>query len=149
MISAESRNESIPKGIIIPYRVISIAIALIALLTLIISTTGPLFSFKAWILISQIVIEVILVYGFWNMRKWIVVVMGSMIFFLFLDYIAKLSYGNLPIRSAVVSLLIMGTFFIFSYFTKNYLNGEYRNFRVLRVFFGALLLSQILIIFNL
>jgi hypothetical protein len=91
--------------------------------------------------------DVILVYGFWKMRKWIVALMGCTIGFLVINNAIRLLQHTQKISSALTALSLVTAMFLFTYFTQKHLNGEMIHKRVLRVFLVALIFSQILFIF--
>jgi hypothetical protein len=131
---------------LVPFRALSVIFAAIALLTFFSSLLLPWGS-RILVYITYIVMYVILVYGFWKMRKWVVTLMGITFAFLVIDNGVRLLIGTQKIVPALVSLLIVGIIFLISYFFRSQLNGEYKNIRVLRVFIVFLILSKLLVIF--
>lgn len=132
--------------LLIPYRTIGSFFALTGLITLLASLAAPM-SIKTLVAISYIVMDVILVYGFWKLRKWVVVLMGFTAVFLLINNIVRVLQGTQKISSALMAVLFAGAILLFSYLSRSYLNGAYMNIRVVRVFVVALILSQLLFIF--
>jgi hypothetical protein len=143
---SQTETSNISWKFLIPFRALSIIFAAIALLTFLSSLMLPWGS-QILVYISYIVLYVILIYGFWKMRKWTITLMGITFIFLIIDNSIRLLSGTQKIVPALVSLLIVGIIFLFSYISRAQLNGEYKNIKVLRVFIVFLLLSKILVIF--
>lgn len=131
---------------VVPYRLLAIFFAFVALATLLNSFVN-LLGIKTLISISYIVMNVMLVYGFWNMRKWIVTLMGITEVFLLISNSARYYLNTQRISSALMAVSVGMAIFLFALFTSSKLNGEFGNFRVIRVFVIALLISQLLFIF--
>jgi hypothetical protein len=142
----QATASSVSWKFLVPFRVLSILFAVIAALTFFSSLFLP-WGTRILVYISYIVMYVILIYGFWKMRKWVVTLMGITFIFLVIDNSVRLFMGTQRIVPALVSLLIVGIIFLFSYFSRSQLNGEYKNMRVLRVFVVFLILSKLLVIF--
>jgi hypothetical protein len=139
-------NNNVSWKFLIPFRTLSVIFAAIALLTFFSSLMLPWGS-RILVYISYIVLYVILIYGFWKMRKWIVTLLGITLGFLVIDSGVRLLMGAQKISSALMALLIVGIIFLFSYALRAQLNGGYKNVRVLRVFIIFLILSKLLVIF--
>ena len=130
---------------LIAFRAISIFFAAITAITFTGSLSFPV-GIRTFLYISYMVLYVMLIYGFWNMRKWVITLMGCTIVLLTINNLVRLFYGTQKIGSALMALSFVGAILLFSYISRFHLNGEYKNIRVIRVFIVFLVLSQILLI---
>ncbi|EKE19213.1 MAG: hypothetical protein ACD_9C00085G0001 [uncultured bacterium] len=142
----ELKNRDVSWKLLIPYRVVAIFFVAVALITLLASLVNPI-GLKTLVSVSYIVMDVILIYGFWNMRKWIITLMSLTFVFLVINNAMRILQGTQKIGPAVGALAFVAVIALLAYFSRHKLNGLYGNVRVLRVFVVALVLSQILIIF--
>lgn len=140
------KNRNVSWKFLIPYRILGVFFAVVAIVTLLASLVNPL-GVKTLIAVSYIVMDVILIYGCWNMRKWLTTLLGLTFAFLLINNVMRILQGTQKISSAVATLLFVAAIILFSYISRDKLNGEYGNVRVIRVFVVALILSQILFIF--
>ena len=140
------KNENASLKLSVLYKILGVLFAVSALVTLL-GSFAKLLGIVTVIYIAYIVMDVILVYGFWKMRKWIVVLMGIATSFLLVDNVVRVFARTQEIKIAAIQVAVVGVIFLFSFLTRNQLNGQFKNVRVIRVFVGALMLAKLLFIF--
>lgn len=148
MAVSKKTSSNVSWNTYVPYvfKALSILLAAICAFTFLASLAMP-FGIRTFMYISFMVLYVILIYGFWNMRKWIITLLGINFVFLFFDSLFRIVQGTQKISSAFFLLVVLALIIALSYISRNYFNGEYKNMRVIRVFVIFLVLSKILAIF--
>ena len=130
------------------YRLIAIIFLASSLFTFFVSLVHP-FGIDVVISFLYVVLDGILIYGFWKMRRWVVVLISVATVFLMVNNFSRVLLGTQKIKLALlINILFFGSFSFFSYFTRGCLNGKYLNVRVVRAFVVVLILVQILFIFK-
>jgi len=147
MDTSQITNNDVSWKFLIPYRIISILFAIIATFTFGVSIVVPPGK-VTFLCISFMFWEVMLIYGFWKMRKWVVTLMGIVMIFIAFNNIVRVFQGMREIIPTLPYLLFLSAVLIFSYISRSQLNGEYKNIRVIRVFVVFLILSQVLLILS-
>lgn len=146
MAEFKKAKNTVSWGFLIPYRALSILFGLITAVTFF-ASLWIAFGIRTFVYITYMVMYVMLIYGFWKMRKWVVTIMSCTMVFLIINNGIRLFYGTQKISAALMAFLFAGIILLFTYLTRSQLNGEFKNIRVLRVFIIFLLLSQILTLF--
>lgn len=142
-------NPKTPLKFFIPYKIIGAIFAVMALLTILTLITPIRFHAysRAMLYASFVGINIIFAFGFWQMKKWIIVVLGFTLVFLAVAGIIRVFQDFQKFNSALTPFLIVGALFLFSYLSRLHLEGEYKNVKVISTFITLLILSQILTIF--
>jgi len=145
IISPETQR--IPLKIRLPYQVLGVlfgSVVLFTILLFILSSVRNFFVLTFLIYsVAFVGLNGILAYGFWKMRKWTMTLLGGMTFLIAISIIA-ITGNNKNISQAIVGLVTFGTLFIFTYFSRKFLNGDYKNPKALGLFSVLLIISQII-----
>lgn len=140
------KEKNIPLWVLVPCKALGAMFGVIAAYTLFDSIASPL-SIKTPILITYIVMNVTMMIGFWDMRKWTMALSGIALAFLVGNDVIRLARGA-EITSAMTSgVAIMGVILLFTFAARKWLDGEYDKRHPFRVFITALVVSQILMFF--
>ncbi len=140
-------TQPIPLKIRLPYKILGVlfgALALLSFLFIVSSISRNLFMF-ALMSMTYTGLNGIMAYGFWKMRKWIVPLLGGTTLIVAIINIANIIGGTQKISQALMGFVILGALFIFAYFSRKFLNGDYKNLKALGLFAGLLVLSQVVI----
>lgn len=137
----------VPLKIKVPFRIVSVIFAIIAVLTLFTAALsayqgfyGRLFMYSAYAGANLII-----AFGFWKMRKWIFsLFIAALAVVTILDVIG-LILDTKTLTQALFSVLVVGIFTGVLYFLRNRLNGTYKQYKVMGSFVGLLALAQIAI----
>lgn len=143
-------TQQIPLKIRLPYRVLGVMFGIIVLLDVLIALPSnvlrhlfaPALMYAAYAGLSGV-----LAYGFWKMKKWIVPIVGSMVVIVAALNIVNLMRGTQEINQAIIGIVMLVALFLFSYFSRRFLSGEYKNPKALILFFAFLVISQAAIFF--
>jgi len=142
-------TQQIPLKILLPYRILGVIFGVIALLTflsVISSGSRNLFTL-ALVYASYVCLNGILAYGLWKMKKWIIPLLGGTTLIVAILNIVNIIGGTQKISRALTAFIILGVFFLLAYFSRKFLNGDYKNYRALGLFAAFLVLSQAAIFF--
>ncbi len=143
---SELETNKIPLKILIPYRTISVVFGIVALLTFLSALSFGLRTFFVSALLmsaAYIGLNVVLAYGFWKMRKWIVPLLGGTALIVAILNIANIIRGTQKISQALIGFVILGALFLFTYLSRNFLDNEYKNLKALGLFLALLIISQV------
>lgn len=145
----QSITINVPLKILLPYRVLSVIFWAIAILTFL---TCLFFVFRnslssALMYAALVGVNGITAYGLWKMKKWIVPILGgSAIIVLAMNFMGVLS-GTRKASQALLSFSILVVLFLFAYFSRNFLEGEYIERKALVLFLALLIFSQAITFF--
>lgn len=139
----------IPKKILIPYKVLGVVFCVLVLLNFlsVLSSVSRHFYIFALMYAAYVGLYLILAYGFWKMKKWIVFILGGLTLVMLVIDISHLIGSTKNIVQISISFAVLCALFAFSYFTRNFLNDDYKNYKMLGLFTVFLVLSQVAIIF--
>ena len=138
----------IPLKILIPYRAISVVFGFVTLWNILaalsFSSVGSrrLFVF-ALIYIAYAIVSGTLAYGFWKMKKWVVFVLGGAAIVVIILNIINIINGTQKISQAIIGIAILCALFVFTYFSRKFLDGEYKNFKALGLSLFFLIFTQV------
>lgn len=141
-------TQPIPLGIRLPYRVLGVVFGLVALRTLFSAIwIGSLNFFMPSFLIAVAYagFDGIMAYGFWKMRKWIVPLLGGVALIVVITDIANIAIGTQGINPVLIEFAILGILFLFVYFSRKFLNGDYKNIKALGLSLALIIFPQIII----
>lgn len=135
--------------LLISYRILSVVFSILTVLSVLAAIIFAYNHFYGRFLAyaSYAAINALLAAGFWNMKKWIVSLLGITLGLVLIMDIVRLINGVGNLKSIFVGLGIIGVLFIFSSLSRNSLQGEYKNYKVIGFFVGLLILAQIAITF--
>ncbi|MDD5397023.1 MAG: hypothetical protein PHW24_03110 [Candidatus Moranbacteria bacterium] len=146
---AKTKTNETPLKILLPFRTLGFVFGAIALLTFL---SALLFAFNkrpssALLYASYGFVDAILAFGLWKMRKWVVTIFGSATVLVVVLNALNLSRGAQKMSQAITGVAILGVVFLFTFFSRNFLNDEYKNTKAILGFLSFLILSQIILIF--
>ncbi len=133
----------------LPYQIIGILFGIVGLVFLVSTVSFSLYDFVPTFLIYSVAffgLNGIIAYGFWKMRKWIITLLGAMTFLITISIVA-ISGSNKNINQAIAILVVFGALFLFTYFSRKFLNGDYKNPKALGLFLIFLIISQVITFF--
>lgn len=140
-------TQPVPFGVKLSYQIFSVlfwAVAIIFLFSIISLSLRNLFSPASLIYsIAFAGLNGVLAYGFWKMRKWTMTLLGGMTLLVAISIIAVLG-NNKNIGHATVIFATFGILFLFTYFSRKFLNGDYKNLKALGLFSAFLIITQII-----
>lgn len=140
--------QPIPWKIRLAYQIFGVLFGMAALWTLVLFVSFSLRNFFDLIFLIYSVAFIgfngTLAYGFWKMRKWMVTITGSMTFFIAISIIAIIG-RNRNISQAIAGLVIFGALFLFTYFSRKFLSGDYKDLKALGLFSAFLIISQMIV----
>ncbi len=141
---SELEINKIPLKILIPYRTLSVIFGVAALLNLLAVLSFSLRQFFVFALIhtAYAALSGILACGFWKMKKWIVSFLGSAVVVVTILNIVNVIRGTQNISQALVGFVILGALFLFTYLSRNFLDGEYKNLKALGLFLALIIFIQ-------
>jgi hypothetical protein len=142
----EPKNETSLK-VKIPFRILSVVFALIAVFTLLTAGLAAYQGFYGRLVMygAYAAINFIIAFGFWKMKKWILSIFVVALAAVTLFGIIGLIAGTKELTQFFTGILVVGVFSGVIYFLRSHLNGEYRQYKVLGSFFALLALAQIAI----
>lgn len=142
-------TQPIPLKIRLPYRILGVVFGLIALLTFlsVISALSHQFFASALVFISYVGLNGILAYGLWKMRKWIVPLLGGTILLVAIFNVINIIRGMQRMNQVLSAFIVFGALFLFAYFSRKFLSGDYKNYKALGLSAVFLILSQVIIFF--
>ncbi len=142
----ELKNETSLK-VKIPFRILSVVFALIAAFTLLTAGLAAYQGFYGRFVMygAYAAINFIIAFGFWKMKKWILSIFVVALVAVTLFGIVGLITGTKEVSQFLTGILVVGVFSGMIYFLRNYLNGEYRQYKVLGSFIVLIALAQIAI----
>lgn len=133
----------------IPYQVIGVLFGGVALLTLFsaISLLSTNFFIPTFLVsIAYAGLNGIMAYGFWRMKKWIVSLLGGTALIVAIINIINIFRGIQEINQAIIAFVILGVLFLFTFFSRKFLNGDYKNIKALGLSLVLIIFTQIIII---
>lgn len=136
----------VPWKILVSYRIIGVFFAIVAILALLPFIFGPL-GIKTLVYFFYIIITIPTAYGFWKMRKWIITLQGTVVVIAVLN-VGLAIFQGAPKARVLVSLLVFGALFLFSYFSRSHLEGEYKKMKIIVFLTAIWAFSQILMYIN-
>lgn len=141
---SQTTNNNVSWKFLIPYKIISVFFAALALLTFlsVISLSLRHLFASAVMYAAYVGLNGILAYGFWKMRKWIVPLSGVAALVVTIMNIIDVSRGTQVAGKVLIGFAILCALFVFTYSSRNFLEGEYRNLKALGLFLAFLILSQ-------
>jgi|GEM_PF-5584221 len=141
---SELEINKIPLKILLPYRILGVIFGIVTLWNLLAVLSFSLRHFFVFALIytAYACLGGILAYGFWKMKKWIVPLLGSTAIVVIILNIINVIRGTQKISQALIGFVILGALFLLAYFSRKFLDGEYKNFKVLGLFLALIIFSQ-------
>ncbi len=145
----ELETNKIPLKILLPYRILGVIFGVVALWNLLAVLSFSLRRFFVFALIytAYACLGGILAYGFWKMKKWIVPLLGSTAVVVIILNIINVIRGTQGISRALIGVVVLCALFLLAYFSRKFLDGEYKNFKVLGLFLALIIFSQAATIF--
>lgn len=140
----QSETNKISLKILLPYRIFGVIFGVIALFNLlfILSFSLRRFFVLALIYTAYAALSGILAYGFWKTKKWIVSLLGSAVVVVTILNVINVIRGTQNISRAFIGFIVLFAFFIFAYFSRNFLDGEYKNLKALSLFLALIIFTQ-------
>ncbi len=140
----ELETNKIPLKILLPYRILGVIFGVVALWNLLAVLSFSLRRFFVFALIytAYACLGGILAYGFWKMGKWLVSVLGGVTIIVAILNIINVIRGTQKISQALIGFVILCALFIFVYLSRNFLDGEYKNLKVLGLSLAFLIFTQ-------
>lgn len=139
-----------PLKVLIPYRTLSVVFGVIMLWNILIALPSNflrhLFA-PALMYAAYAGLDGVLAYGFWKMKKWIVPILGGMVVIVAILNIINVIRSTQEINRTIIGFVVLGALFLFTYLSRNFLEGEYKNWKALGLFLAFLIISQTAIFF--
>lgn len=146
---ALAKTKKIPKTILISFRILSVVFGLIFLLTIlsVIAFGFNHFFARALMYFGFAGVNAMLAFGFWKAQRWLATLLGGSVIIILVINIARLAVGTTSVIQALTGFIILGILFLATYFSRDYMEGEYKNPKVIGLFLFFLILSQVAFFF--
>jgi uncharacterized membrane protein (DUF2068 family) len=146
---AKSKVDSASLKILIPFKILGAFFWVIAALTVM---AFFFFAFRFYFATALMyavlaVVNGIMAYGLWKMQKWVVPLLGGSAIIVLAINLINVVKNTRTLGQALTAFAILAVIFIFSYFSRNFLEGEYDNRKVLGSFLTLLIFSQLIAFF--